>query len=175
MYITRDTVHICIMRDIVTQVTTKRNLPKPSGPPTQAGRLDDQLCFALYAATNAVTRVYRPLLKDIGLTYSQYLVLLILWERGSQQVGEIAEQLQLATHAVSPILDRLEEAKLVRRIKDGDDGRVVHVELTKPGAALEAKAAAVQEEVRCSTMLDPNEVNQLRADLKALLARMEAE
>jgi len=157
------------MRDIVVQVTKQRKSSKAS---KQAGRLDDQLCFALYAATNAVTRVYRPLLKAIGLTYPQYLVLLILWEHGSLQVGEIATQLHLATHAVSPILDRLEEADLVNRIKDDDDGRVVRVELTAAGAALEASAAAVQEEVRCSTMLDPDEVTQLRADLKTLLERM---
>jgi DNA-binding MarR family transcriptional regulator len=151
------------------QVTRQR---KSSKSAKHAGRLDDQLCFALYAATNAVTRVYRPLLKAIGLTYPQYLVLLILWEHGSLQVGEIATQLHLATHAVSPILDRLEEADLVIRIKDDDDGRVVQVELTSAGAALEAAAAAVQEEVRCSTMLDPDEVTQLRADLKTLLERM---
>jgi DNA-binding MarR family transcriptional regulator len=157
------------MRDIVVQVTKQRKSSKAS---KQAGRLDDQLCFALYAATNAVTRVYRPLLKAIGLTYPQYLVLLILWEHGSLQVGEIATQLHLATHAVSPILDRLEEADLVNRIKDDDDGRVVRVELTAAGAALEASAAAVQEEVRCSTMLDPDAVTQLRADLKTLLERM---
>ncbi|MFZ4719716.1 MAG: MarR family winged helix-turn-helix transcriptional regulator [Ilumatobacteraceae bacterium] len=143
-----------------------------TGGAVEAGRLDDQLCFALYAATNAVTRVYRPLLKDIGLTYSQYLVLLILWEHGSRQVGEIAEQLHLATHAVSPMVDRLEEAGLVQRRKDDTDGRVVHVALTPAGHALEASAADVQEAVRCSTMLDPDEVNQLRADLHALLARM---
>lgn len=169
MYITRDTVHICIMLDIVVQVTKPRKSSKAS---KQAGRLDDQLCFALYAATNAVTRVYRPLLKAIGLTYPQYLVLLILWEHRSMQVGEIATQLHLATHAVSPILDRLEEGGFVHRIKDDDDGRVVRVELTESGAALEAAAAAVQEEVRCGTMLDPDEVTQLRADLKTLLERM---
>ncbi|MEY4174062.1 MAG: hypothetical protein RI900_1227 [Actinomycetota bacterium] len=172
MYITRDTVHICITRDIVVQVTKqpkRQNSPRGKG---QAGRLDDQLCFALYAATNAVTRVYRPLLKEIGLTYPQYLVLLILWEHGARQVGEIASQLHLATHAVSPILDRMEESGLVRRSKADDDGRVVRVELTPAGAALEAKAAAVQEAVRCSTMLDADEVTQLRADLKTLLARM---
>jgi len=163
------------MRDIVPQVTTNRQRLTPSAARTPAGRLDDQLCFALYAATNAVTREYRPLLKEIGLTYPQYLVLLILWEHHSQQVGEIADRLHLATHAVSPILDRLEEAKLVRRSKGADDGRTVHVELTKRGADLEAKAAAVQEAVQCSTMLDPDEVTRLRADLKALLARMEAD
>ena len=82
--------------------------------PAAAGRLDEQLCFALYAATNAVVRVYRPLLKSVGLTYPQYLVLLILWEQESAPVGEIAERLHLATHAISPIIDRLTDADLVQ-------------------------------------------------------------
>jgi MarR family transcriptional regulator, organic hydroperoxide resistance regulator len=140
--------------------------------PQAAGRLDDQLCFALYTATNAVTRLYRPLLTAIGLTYPQYLVMLILWERGSQQVGEIAESLHLATHAVSPILDRLEDASLVRRTKDSDDARVVRIELTKAGSKLEASAAAVQDEVRCATALSPREVTRLRSELRALADQM---
>ena len=137
-----------------------------------AGRLADQLCFALYAATNAVTRSYRPLLKEIGLTYSQYLVLLVLWEHRTRRLGEIADELCLATHAVSPIVDRLEEAGLVRRRNDAEDARVVHVELTSAGSALEAKAAGVQESVRCSTQLDPDEVVRLRTDLHRLLEQM---
>jgi len=137
-----------------------------------AGRLADQLCFALYAATNAVTRSYRPLLKEIGLTYSQYLVLLVLWEHRTRRLGEIADELCLATHAVSPIVDRLEEAGLVRRKNDVEDARVVHVELTSAGSALEAKAAGVQESVRCSTQLDPDEVIRLRTDLHRLLQQM---
>ena len=165
MYITRDTVHISIMRDIVPQVTPKRSSKK-------AGRLDDQLCFALYAATNAMTRVYRPLLQEMGITYPQYLVLLVLWEHQTCRLGEIAEQLQLATHAVSPIIDRMEETGLVRRTKDADDGRVVHVELTARGAAMEASAAAVQNTVRCSTLLDPVEVQLLRAQLIALTEQL---
>lgn len=143
----------------------------PATIPT-AGRLDDQLCFALYAATNAVTRLYRPPLKSIGLTYSQYLLLLVLWERGSRTVGQIAGDLRLATHAVSPIVDRLAEAGLVRRTRGESDGRVVCVELTKAGSDLEAAAAAVQDEVRCRTLLDDDEVVRLRSDLVDLLNRM---
>lgn len=146
-------------------------MPAEPAPSTAAGRLDDQLCFALYAATNAITRVYRPLLKDIGLTYPQYLVLLILWEQ-PRQVGEIAEQLRLASHAVSPLIDRLEQAGLVRRTRLDADGRVVLVELTDAGRRLETKAAQVQERVRCATMLDPDEVDRLRSDLHALLERL---
>lgn len=151
----------------------------PSGPasaneaPARAGRLNDQLCFALYAATNAMTRSYRPLLKQLGLTYPQYLVLLILWEHGSRQMGEIADSLHLATHAVSPIVDRLEDAGLVRRSRDRIDGRIVNVDLTGPGAELEAAAAAVQDQMRCRTNLDPSGVSQLRAELVELVEALE--
>ena len=137
-----------------------------------AGRLDDQLCFALYSATNAITRVYRPLLKELGLTYPQYLVLLILWEHRSQTVGEIAESLHLASHAISPIVNRLEEVGLVRRSKDDSDGRLVLVELTPAGADLEASAAVVQEEVRCRSLLEDGEVVRLRAELIELADRL---
>ncbi|MDH3296368.1 MAG: MarR family transcriptional regulator [Acidimicrobiia bacterium] len=144
----------------------------PTGGYQAVGHLDDQLCFALYAASNAVTRAYRPLLASIGLTYPQYLVLLILWEHRSRQVGEIAASLQLATHAVSPIVDRLEEADLVRRTRDGADGRVVRVELTEAGTELEAAAAEVQEKIRCQTSLEDSEVVRLRAELHNLIERM---
>lgn len=141
-------------------------------PGPSAGRLADQLCFALYAATNAVVRTYRPLLDRMDVTYPQYLVLLVLWERRSCRVGEIADELRLATHAVSPILERLEQAGLVRRTRDDADRRIVHVELTAAGAELEAVAAAVQEEVRCRTLLDDDAVDRLRGDLHRLLDLM---
>lgn len=136
-----------------------------------AGRLDDQLCFALYSATNAITRVYRPLLKELGITYPQYLVLLLLWEHRSKTVGELADSLRLASHAVSPIVDRLEEVGLVQRARDDTDGRVVLVELTPAGARLESAAAEVQERVRCRSLLEDDEVVRLRAELMDLAER----
>ena len=151
--------------------------PVDSARPTgddRAGRLADQLCFALYSATNAVTRLYRPLLADLGLTYPQYLVMLVLWERHSCRLGEIAERLDLATHAVSPIVDRLEDADLVRRVPDADDGRAVQVELTEAGAALESSISDVQEELRCRTLLDDGEVVELRTRLLELADRLGA-
>ena len=150
----------------------KKSTGKPSA---EAGRLEEQLCFALYAASNAITRVYRPLLTEMGLTYPQYLVMLVLWEHKSRRLGEIAEELELATHAVSPVIDRLEESGLVTRKKDDVDGRVVHVNLTAAGRKLESAAAAVQEEVRCRTLLDPSEVDILRGQLKKLARLMDEE
>ena len=160
--ITRD-INDCITHDIVLQVSTSRS---------EATRLSDQLCFALYSATNAMTRAYRPLLADLGLTYPQYLVLLVLWERQPCRLGEIAEELRLATHAVSPIIDRLEESGLVKRVEDETDGRAVKVRLTKAGVALEADIAAVQEQLRCKTDLDTKAVATLRASLHELVDRL---
>lgn len=119
-----------------------------------------------------MTRAYRPLLKELGITYPQFLVLLVLWEHGSVRLGEIAEDLQLATHAVSPIIDRLEEVKLVRRVRDEGDGRAVLVELTKRGAGLEAVAVKIQSEIRDQTSLDPDSVRSLRTQLHDLVEKM---
>ncbi len=140
--------------------------------PSVAGRLDDQLCFALYSATNAITRLYRPLLRELGLTYTQYLVLLILWERQRRTVGELADGLHLASHAISPIVDRLEELGVVRRVRHDADGRRVLVELTAAGAELEASAAAVQDQVRCRSELADDDVVRLRAELIELADRL---
>jgi MarR family transcriptional regulator, organic hydroperoxide resistance regulator len=135
-------------------------------------RLDDQLCFALYAATNAVTRAYRPLLDAIGLTYPQYLVMLVLWEADDQAVHEIASRLQLAPHAISPIVRRLEETGLVTRTKGGRDRRVVRIALTPAGAELETAASTAQFGVVDQTRLCREELTGLRDDLRDLVARM---
>ena len=138
-------------------------------------RLDDQLCFALYAATNTVTRAYRSLLEPLGLTYTQYLVMMSLWQHGSQKMSAIAERLRLDSHAVTPLIDRLEEAELVRRRRDDSDRRVIQIELTTTGSALEAAASVVQHNVVCRTELEPHALAELREALKALVQRMEPE
>lgn len=134
-------------------------------------RLDDQLCFALYAATHAITRRYRPLLAEIGLTYPQYLVMLTLWQDGPTPVGRIAQRLELDSHAVTPLVERLEVAGLVGRGR-GTDRRQVVVAATQRGRDLEVAAAAVQAEVACATGLDPRELADLRRQLRALSAQL---
>lgn len=136
-------------------------------------RLDDQLCFALYAATNAVTRAYRPLLREINLTYPQYLVMLVLWQDGDGPTGHIANRLSLPPNAVTPLLDRLEANGFVKRQRDGNDRRIVHVTLTPEGAALERAAAQAQADVECRTLLKPDDLATLRQELKELVERME--
>ncbi|MCE7030747.1 MarR family winged helix-turn-helix transcriptional regulator [Jiella avicenniae] len=135
-------------------------------------RLDDQLCFALYAATNAVTRAYRPLLAQLELTYPQYLVMLVLWQEGNSTSRAIAKRLQLSANAISPLLDRLEESGLITRQRDRTDRRVVHITLTPRGSALESDVYDVQQVVECQTGLAPDDLNQLRAELAMLAERM---
>ncbi len=136
-------------------------------------RLDDQLCFALYAATNAITRTYRPLLDPLGITYPQYLVLLVIWEHKTLSISEIAGHLKLPAHAISPMIDRLEGRGFVLRATDELDGRRVLVSATEEGTELEAAAAAAWDKVRCRTLLDKTELTQLRSELMELVDRMQ--
>ncbi|MHA6344733.1 MarR family winged helix-turn-helix transcriptional regulator [Roseivivax sp. CAU 1761] len=136
-------------------------------------RLDDQLCFALYAATNAVTRAYRPRLEALGLTYPQYLVMLVLWQDGPRRMREIGARLALPANAITPLVDRLEAAGWVARRAVAGDRRAVEIALTPAGAALEAEASRAQMQVECETGLDPAALALLRAELRSLAARME--
>ncbi|MGW6796251.1 MarR family winged helix-turn-helix transcriptional regulator [Streptomyces chartreusis] len=114
-------------------------------PPSPTGslRLDDQLCFALYAASRAVTARYRPLLDELGLTYPQYLVMLVLWERDSISVRDLGTSLQLESSTLSPLLKRLETGGLLRRERRRDDERSVAIRLTEAGAELHDRATTV--------------------------------
>jgi DNA-binding MarR family transcriptional regulator len=136
--------------------------------------LDDQLCFALYAAQRAVTAAYRPLLDDLGLTYPQYLVLLVLWERGETTVKELAGALRLDYGTVSPLLKRLERAGLVRRERAVSDERAVLVACTGRGEQLRERAARVPGALLAATELDGAGVTRLREELWQLAERAEA-
>ncbi|MEV2213797.1 MarR family transcriptional regulator [Streptomyces sp. NPDC050997] len=136
--------------------------------------LDDQLCFALYAAQRAVTSAYRPLLDELGLTYPQYLVLLVLWDRGEITVKELAGALRLDYGTVSPLLKRLESAGLVRRERAASDERSVLVACTGRAEELRERAARVPGALLAATGLDGAEVARLRAELWALAERAEA-
>ncbi|MFE9442371.1 MarR family winged helix-turn-helix transcriptional regulator [Streptomyces sp. NPDC006602] len=136
--------------------------------------LDDQLCFALYAAQRAVTAAYRPLLEDLGLTYPQYLVLLVLWERGEITVKELAGALRLDYGTVSPLLKRLEGAGLVRRARAVNDERSVLIACTERGEELRERAARVPGALLAATELDGAEVARLREELWRLADRAEA-
>jgi len=136
-------------------------------------RLDDQLCFALYAAQRAVTAAYRPLLDELGLTYPQYLVLLVLWERGEATVKELGTALRLDYGTVSPLLKRLEAAGLVRRERSARDERSVSIGVTGRGEELRERAARVPGALLAATELGGGEVARLRGELWELAERAE--
>jgi len=131
-------------------------------------KLDKQVCFALYAASRAVTQAYRPLLDALGLTYPQYLVMLVLWERGPVTVKELGTTLDLDSGTLSPLLKRLAAAGLVVRERSVDDERSVHVRLTDAGAELRQRAATVPRRIAGATGLRAVELAALRRDLVAL-------
>jgi MarR family transcriptional regulator, organic hydroperoxide resistance regulator len=137
-------------------------------------RLDDQLCFALYAASRAVTRAYAPLLEPLGLTYPQYLVLLVLWETDGVSVRAIGERLALDSGTLTPLLKRLEAQGIVTRERSTEDERVVLVRLTRAGKWLEQRAREVPKALACRAGLDPKDprstakIERLRRELRGL-------
>ncbi|HYG87799.1 MAG TPA: MarR family transcriptional regulator [Azospirillum sp.] len=112
--------------------------------------LSNLLCFAVYSAAHAFNRVYKPLLDKLDLTYPQYLVLVVLWERDGLTVKEIGNRLYLDSGTLTPLLKRLESAGLLRRVRDQEDERQVRIHLTAEGRALRAKAEAIPTEIACA-------------------------
>jgi len=134
--------------------------------------LNNQLCFSLYAATNSIIRYYRIYLNEIGITYTQYLVLLVLWEQQSCNIKKIAEILKLDSPTITPIVQKLEKMNLVNRVRNEGDERVVTVLLTKDGIDLEAQVADIQNKVARKTHLKTKEFNDLKGTLNKLADTM---
>jgi DNA-binding MarR family transcriptional regulator len=140
---------------------------------SEALRLDHQLCFALYSASLAMTKLYKPLLEPLGLTYPQYLALLALWETDGLTVSELGERLFLDSGTVTPLLKRLETAGLVQRQRDAQDERRVLVHLTPAGRALRRQAQSVPGCVLDASQCSVNEVLTLTRDIQALRDRIQ--
>src|SRR5918997_1265834 len=128
-------------------------------------RLDRQLCFAAYSVSQAFNRVYKPGLDRIGLTYPQYLVLLVLWEQDDQTVNQIGKQLHLDSGTLTPLLKRLEAAGIVRRQRDTQDERQVRISITVKGSGLKEQAAEARKGVACATGLPAREIQAFRDEL----------
>jgi len=137
--------------------------------------LDRQLCFALYAASRSVMQAYGPLLGELGLTYPQYITMLVLWERPDEPmtVGAVGRRLRLDTGTLTPLLKRLEALGHVRRTRDTADERRVLVELTAEGRALRDRAGSVPTELIEQTGLSLGEVEDLRSRLVALIEHLD--
>jgi DNA-binding MarR family transcriptional regulator len=133
-----------------------------------SGLLADQVCFALYSASHAVTGYYRPMLEELGLTYPQYLVMLALWQHPKLTMKDLGPMLHLDSGTLSPLLKRLEQAGLVHRARSAEDERSVIVTLTDGGEALRQRAAAVPAVIQAAMGLDDEQLANLRAQLRDL-------
>lgn len=143
-------------------------------PADQALRLDNQLCFALYSASLAMTRLYKPLLEELGLTYPQYIAMLVLWERDGLMVSELGERLSLDSGTLTPLLKRLETLGLVARIRDVQDERRVHITLTPAGRKLKNRAAKIPGCILAASQCSIPELISLTQQVQALRQRLTA-
>ena len=136
--------------------------------------LGNQLCFAIYSTAHAFNRVYKPLLDKLGLTYPQYLVMLVLWERDGEPVKSIGERLFLDSGTLTPLLKRLEAAELIKRTRSTKDERQVLIALTARGHALKEKARAVPQAILAASECSVTELSAMKNELVALRDRLNA-
>lgn len=134
--------------------------------------ISNQLCFPLYAATNLIQQLYRPFLKPLKLTYSQYLVMLVLWEKDTVYVTDICTCLHLDIGTVSPLLKRMEKAGLLTRRRDPNDERKVVISLTDQGKSLQEQARHIPHTLRSSVGLNPEEISKLKIGVDQLLVKL---
>ncbi|MBB4225157.1 MarR family winged helix-turn-helix transcriptional regulator [Variovorax guangxiensis] len=142
--------------------------PSTEAPASNALALDEQLCFAVYSTMLSLNKVYRGLLRDLDLTYLQYLVMLVLWEKDEINVSEICTRLALETTTLTPLLKRLEARGLIQRVRSPKDERQVIVSLTADGRALRAKAQGLPGCVAQAMELSPEQIGELRTRLLGL-------
>ena len=149
-------------------------MPSPTTAADRALQLDSQLCFALYSASLAMTRRYQPLLGALDLTYPQYLVMLVLWERDGLMVSDLGDRLFLDSGTLTPLLKRLEAAGLVARIRALDDERRVHVTLTAAGRRLKSRAAKIPACIAEAVQCPLPDILSLTRQVQALRQRLTA-
>src|SRR5712672_3761078 len=137
-------------------------------------RLDNQICFAIYSTAHAFNRVYKPLLDRLGLTYPQYLVMLVLWERDDVPLKDIGEKLFLDSGTLTPLLKRLEAAHLVKRTRSSEDERQVLIALTPQGQALQNKARSVPQAILAASACTVAELSAMKDEIVALRDRLNA-
>ncbi|MFS8931833.1 Organic hydroperoxide resistance transcriptional regulator, MarR family [Cupriavidus taiwanensis] len=148
-------------------------MERDNEPVTDWLLLDHQLCFALYSSSLAMTKLYKPLLSELGLTYPQYLVMLVLWETETLSVSELGNRLALDSGTLTPLLKRLAATGLVERTRDAADERRVLVSLTDTGRALRQRAEKIPEQMLCATQCPVEEIQALTRRLHALRSTLE--
>ena len=137
-------------------------------------QLDNQLCFALYSASLAMTKVYKPLLDELGLTYPQYLAMLVLWERDGLMVSELGDKLTLDSGTLTPLLKRLETSGYVSRIRAVEDERRVYITLTSSGRKLKTRAAKIPACILSASQCSVPELMHLTSQVQALRKKLVA-
>jgi DNA-binding MarR family transcriptional regulator len=153
-------------------MAVSRKLPATAPAIAPEMALDQQLCFALYSASLAMTKVYRPLLARLGLTYPQYVVMLALWEYDGLSIGELGERVALDSGTLTPLLKRMQALGLVERTRSAADERLVLVTLTRAGRDLGTKAEAVGNEIACAVACSARERQALTQTLQSLRASL---
>jgi DNA-binding MarR family transcriptional regulator len=143
-------------------------MPKSHAPSPDVLALDNQFCFALYSASLAMTKTYKPYLGRLGITYPQYLVMLVLWQQDDVLVKSIGERLFLDSGTLTPLLKRLEASGLIARIRDESDERQVRIMLTKEGRLLKKKAQDIPRQVLCASGQSQATIGNLRAQLSVI-------
>lgn len=131
-------------------------------------RLENQLCFAVYSAAHAFAQAYKTWLEPMGLTYPQYLVMLLLWERDGRSVNELGQPLALDSGTLTPLLKRMEKAGFITRGRDDKDERITRIHLTDAGKALQTQALSIPASLLCATDLTLEELGDIREQMKAL-------
>lgn len=160
----------------MTRTEPRRDLaPDPAADAHDAWlQLDRQLCFALYSSSLAMTRLYRPLLEPLGLTYPQYLVMLVLWETDGLSVSQLGQRLSLDSGTLTPLLKRLQALGHVERRRSRDDERRVELHLTTAGRALRAQALDIPRRLACASHCELEELTALTRRLHELRDRLQA-
>ena len=136
--------------------------------------LENQICFSIYACSREITKLYRPLLQELGLTYTQYVTMLALWERDEVMVNELGARLYLDSGTLTPLLKKLQAAGLVSRTRDKQDERSVLIALTDEGQALREKALHIPEALMCKLDASPEESIELLRSMQTLMSRIQA-
>lgn len=135
-------------------------------------KLDNQLCFALYACSREVIKLYKPALDKLGITYTQYITLLSLWEKDNITVKDLGSKLYLDSGTLTPLLKKLEGMNIIERLRSKKDERTVYIKLTQEGIEMKKKALDIPKEIFCSTGLALDEVIVLRDRLRQLLSNL---
>lgn len=136
--------------------------------------LDSHLCFSLYACSRAIFRMYRPLLDELNLTYPQYLVLLVLWDREESSIKELSHVLSLDSGTLTPMLKRMEASGLLKRTRSLEDERIVTVRITDKGRELQERSNCIPSSMIESSGLNPEQIQTLNETIRTLMANVES-